>query len=165
MLVLVLLIFTVVLGVDKRSRHIHLYALLMGQGMLEVKVECRRIAGCVVIDVRIDRLRAAHCPHPVQFVLVRSVVEVIAEDGVEDILVRFRQIVRQVQVIDETECGGFVFDAFFDTVDGTVAQVEGFVRFEAAVILAVFVEVVDAPFGILVVELRTQEILSPQGMG
>ena len=50
-LVLVLLIFTVVLGVDKRSRHIHLYALLMGQGMLEVKVECRRIAGCVVIDV------------------------------------------------------------------------------------------------------------------
>ena len=35
--------------------------------------------------------------------------------------------------------------------------------FEAAVILAVLVEVVDAPFGVLVIELRAQEILSPCG--
>ena len=32
-------------------------------------------------------------------------------------------------------------------------------------VFAILVEVVDAPFGVLVVELRTQEILSPQGMG
>ena len=48
-----------------------------------------------------------------------------------------------------------------NAVDGAVAQIEGFVGFEAAVILAVLVEVVDAPFGVLVIELRAQEILSP----
>ena len=38
-------------------------------------------------------------------------------------------------------------------------------RETGAVVFAILVEVVDAPFGVLVVELRTQEILSPQGMG
>ena len=150
---------------DERSRHIHLNALLMGQGMLEVKVECRRIAGRMVVDVRINRFRISCRPHFVQFILIGSVVEVIAKDGVEYIFVRFCQIVSQIQVVDETECGRFIFDTFLDAVDGTVAQIERFVRFEAAVVFAILVEVVNAPFGVLVVELRTQEILSPQGMG
>ena len=119
----------------------------------------------MVVDVRIDRLRVTYRPHLVQFILIRSIVEVIAEDGIEYILVRFRQIVSQIQVVDETECGRFIFDTFLDAVDGAVAQIESLVRFEAAVILTVLIEVVDAPFGVLVVELRTQEILSPQGMG
>jgi len=160
-LVFVLLVFPVVLGMDERSRHIHLDALLMGQGMLEVKVERRRVAGCVVVDVRIDGLRAAHCPHLVQFILVGGIAEVVTEDGIEYIFVRFRQIVRQIQVVDEAQRGRLVFDAFLDAVDGAVAQIEGFVGFEAAVILAVLVEVVDAPFGVLVIELRAQKILSP----
>ena len=146
---------------DERSRYIHLDALLMGQGMLEVKVERRRVAGCVVVDVRIDGLRAARCPHLVQLILVGGIAEVVTEDGIEYIFVRFRQIVRQIQVVDEAQRGRLVFDAFLDAVDGAVAQTEGFVGFEAAVILAVLVEVVDAPFGVLVIELRAQEILSP----
>ena len=146
---------------DERSRYIHLDALLMGQGMLEVKVECRRVAGCVVVDIRIDGLRAARCPHLVQLILVGGIAEVVTEDGIEYIFVRFRQIVRQIQVVDEAQGGRLVFDAFLDAVDGTVAQIEGFMGFEAAVILAVLVEVVDAPFGVLVIELRAQEILSP----
>ena len=150
-----------VFGWIERSRHIHLNALLMGQGMLEVKVECRRIAGRMVVDVRINRFRISCRPHFVQFILIGSVVEVIAKDGVEYIFVRFRQIVRQIQVVDEAQGGRLVFDAFLDAVDGTVAQIEGFMGFEAAVILAVLVEVVDAPFGVLVIELRAQEILSP----
>ena len=59
----------------------------------------------------------------------------------------------------------FIFDTFLDAVDGTVAQIERFVRFEAAVVFAILVEVVDAPFGVLVVELRTQEIPLPTGYG
>ena len=115
----------------------------------------------MVVDVRIDGLRAAHCPHLVQFILVGGIAEVVTEDGIEYIFVRFRQIVRQIQVVDEAQRGRLVFDAFLDAVDGAVAQIEGFVGFEAAVILAVLVEVVDAPFGVLVIELRAQEILSP----
>ena len=115
----------------------------------------------MVVDVRIDGLRAARCPHLVQLILVGGIAEVVTEDGIEYIFVRFRQIVRQIQVVDEAQGGRLVFDAFLDAVDGTVAQIEGFMGFEAAVILAVLVEVVDAPFGVLVIELRAQEILSP----
>ena len=106
---------------DERSRYIHLDALLMGQ----------------VVDVRIDGLRAARCPHLVQLILVGGIAEVVTEDGIEYIFVRFRQIVRQIQVVDEAQGGRLVFDAFLDAVDGTVAQIEGFMGFEAAVILAV----------------------------
>ena len=107
---------------DECSRYIHLDALLMGQGMLEVKVERWRVAGCVVVDVRIDELCAAHCPHLVQFILVGGIAEVVAEDGIEYIFVRFRQIVRQIQVVDEAQRGRLVFDAFLDAVDGAVAR-------------------------------------------
>ncbi len=94
-------VFPVVLGMDERSRYIHLDALLMGQGMLEVKVERRRVAGCVVVDVRIDGLRAARCPHLVQLILVGALLRLLRKMALNTYLsafvrlyVRFRLLMK-----------------------------------------------------------------------
>lgn len=81
----------------------------------------------MIIDIRIYMVCAAYCPHFVQLILIRSIKQVVAEDSIENIFVGLCQIVGQVQVVDEAECGRFIFNALLDTVYGTVAQIESFV--------------------------------------
>ena len=113
------------------------------------------------MDIRIDIFCTTFRPHFVQLLFVGGIVKVVAEDGVEYIPVRFCQIVRQVQIVGKAESRRFVLYTFFQTVDSAVTQIERFVRYQPVMALSVLVEIVDAPFGILIVELYRQEVFTP----